>query len=313
MPQNRTARRAVVANNIRVDAATAEVLGSFQDAGVEALLLKGPSIARWLYAGTRSYVDSDLWVRPRDMAAAEAILRALGFEKWVDERGLPTWWRAHGSEWIRNIDGVCVDLHRWLPGLGVDAESAWRILSTTTETVVVGGYPARALAPPARALHVVLHAAHHGKRSGKVLADLERALELVDESTWRGAADLAAKLAATEAFAVGLRLLPAGAVLADRLRLPANRSVEVALRASTPPPIALGFAQIARARGLRASSRIVVRKFVPPPGFIRHWYPAAARSRRHLALAYIYRSAWLLRNAPRGYRAWRQARKLTEG
>jgi hypothetical protein len=307
--QERTERRAVAAANIRIDAATAEVLRGFDAVDVEALLLKGASIAQWLYAGNRGYTDCDVWVRPGQAEPAERVLRELGFEPYVDEGGLPDWWREHGTEWTRGVDAVCVDLHRTLPGVGVDAESAWLTLSRRTETVVVARYPARALAAPGRALHIALHAAQHGQASGKVRADLERAVEVVEEPVWMHARGLANELAATDAFAAGLRLLPAGAVLADRLELPPIRSVKVALHASTPPPIALGFDQLAQARGLQARARIVARKFVPPPGFMRHWYPPAARSRRQLAFAYVYRPIWLVRNAPRGWRTWRETRR----
>lgn len=299
----------VAASNLRIDAATAEVLGALEGADVEALLLKGATIARWLYDGARGYTDCDLWVRPGDVDCAERILRRLGFEEWVDRRGLPDWWQEHGSEWTRSLDGVCVDLHRTMPGLGVDPEVAWHTLSATSETVPVAGYPARALGRPGRALHLALHAAQHGEAWGRVLADLEQALEVADEPVWNDAAVLAAELGATDAFGAGLRLVPAGAALADRLHVPANRSVEVALHVSSPPPTALGFEQLARAGQTGARVRIVARKVIPPPGFMRHWYPPAARSRRRLVVAYLYRPIWLLRNASHGWRAWRDARR----
>ena len=59
--------------------------------------------------------------------------------------------------------------------------------------------------PARRALNIALHAAHHGEEWRKVLADLERALELVDDLV-ADAAGLAEELAAVDAFAAGLRL-----------------------------------------------------------------------------------------------------------
>lgn len=301
-------RRAVAAGNLRIDAATAEVFKGLGAVGIEAMLLKGASIAQWLYEGTRGYTDCDLWVRPGKGEAAERVLGDLGFEKRTDDRGLPDWWQEHGSDWTRRIDGVCIDLHRALPGVGVDAESAWRTLWAGRETIEVAGYPARALSLPARALHIALHAAQHGEAWGVVLADLERVINMVDETLWTDVAALAEELAAVDGFAAGLRLIPAGVALAARLDLPANRSVDVALHARTTPPVALGFEQLAHAGGAWAKARIIARKVVPPPGFMRHWYRAAAQSRRQLVLAYLYRPVWLLRNAPRGWRAWREAR-----
>ena len=106
-----------------------------------------------------------------------------------------------------------------------------------------------------------------------------------------------------------MRLVPQGAELAERLSLPPTRSVEVALRAGTPPPIALGFEQLASAGSLGEFLSILARKAAPPRDFIRHWWPAAAQSRRMLALAYVYRPLWLLRHGPQGLRAWRSARR----
>jgi hypothetical protein len=83
--------------------------------------------------------------------------------------------------------------------------------------------------------------------------------------------------------------MPRGAELADRLSLPSTQSVKVTLHSSTPPPIALGFEQLASAPSLREFLSIMARKAVPPPGFMRDWWPPAGRNRRMLALAYIYR------------------------
>ena len=307
-------RLAATAASLRIDAATAEVVRAFSAADVQCRVLKGPAIARWLYPADqpRGYVDSDLLVRPGDAEKAEAVLARLGFERGFDDRALPDWWREHGSEWWRPLDGVLVDLHRSLPGIGVAAEAAWAVLTEEGDSVVVAGYAAPTLGPAARAMHIALHAAHHGVVWGKVLADLERALAELEESLWRDAAALATRLEATDAFSTGLRLTPAGEALAIRLALPRSRSVEANLRATTPPPVALGFEQLARAETFAARMRIVARKLFPPAAFIRHWSPRAAESRRQLALAYLRRPFWLLRSAPRGFRAWRAARRRAD-
>ena len=298
------------AGNLRIDAATAEVLRAFDAVCIRGVLLKGPALAAW-YADepARSYLDCDLWVGPADVEAAEEVLTRLGFSLLVDERGLPSWWQEHASSWSRDVDGVVVDLHRRLQGLAVDEETAWQALSRNTETLTVAGYPAPVLCVPARALYVTLHACHHGRAWGKALSHLDRALRAVDESDWVRAASLAERLDGSDAFATGLRLVPQGAELAARLSLAQTQSVNVALHASSPPPIALGFEQLARAASIREFLTIVARKAVPPPGFVRHWWPPAARNRRMLALAYLYRPFWLLRHAPRGARAWLMARR----
>lgn len=316
-PPNRwpPARLEVAADNLRVDAATAEILRAFRTSQIEALLLKGPSIGQWLYsqADPRPYNDCDLLVQPDQVDDAEAVLAALGFVRQFDEDGLPDWWREHGAVWQRVQDGVAVDLHHKLPELGVDSESAWKVLVAGAETIPVGGERVPVLGLPARALHVALHALHHGSEMPRPLIDLQRALAQVPESVWRRAGILAEQLRATDAFATGLRLTPTGHELAARLALPAPRSVEAALLASTPPPVALGIESLAAAGSVRERSAILRHKLVPPPGFMRRWHPLASRGRLGLVLAYLYRPLWILRRVPQGLRAWQRARRSARG
>ncbi|MGI8863625.1 MAG: nucleotidyltransferase family protein [Solirubrobacteraceae bacterium] len=304
------ARTEAAADRLRIDAATVEVMRAFADGGIRCLLLKGPALASW-YADdlTRSYLDCDLWVRPRDLDSAAPILERLGFERHLDDRAMPAWWLDHATIWLRVTDGVVVDVHRALQGLGVDADTAWTILTATIEILTVAGAPVPTLAVPARALYVTLHAAHHGRGGGKAITHLERALSAEDDSVWRRASELAEELQATDPFGSGLRLTSAGASLAKRLGLPATQSVKVALHAASPPPIALGFEQLASAPGWRARAGIVRHKLFPPPAFIRHWAPRAAENRGQLALAYMRRPFWVLRRAPRGLKAWLDARR----
>src|SRR3954469_7156576 len=87
----------VAADNLRIDAATAEVVRSFSAAGIRTIVLKGPSFARWLYPPDRprGYTDSDLLVSPADNGRAESELVELGFRRRYDVGGLPQWWAEH--------------------------------------------------------------------------------------------------------------------------------------------------------------------------------------------------------------------------
>jgi len=300
----------VAAGNLRVDAATAEVLSAFEPAGVESLLLKGASVTRWISTpeDPRPYLDCDLLVRPADRGAAERVLAELGYEQLFEEEAMPEWWREHSATWTRVADGSKVDLHRSLVGIGADPDAVWSTLSARTEELVVGGYPATVLTVPGRAFHLAVHAGQHGAGWSRPLEDLDRAIAVSDEASWREAAELADSLDATAAFAAGLRLSPAGERMADRLGLPRDLPVDVALRAGTPPPVALGLDQLAQAKGPRARLRILRHKLAPPPSFMRHWSPLARRGRFGLVLAYLWRPLWLLARLPEGFRAWRRAR-----
>ena len=230
------ARLAAAGTRLHIDGGTAEVLDSFDRAGVRAIMLKGPSIARWLYTdGTeRRYNDCDLLVAPEQFDAAGQTLRALGYEPLLDRWGLPAWWYGHAVAWTHPDGRVGVDLHRTLLGVGVNPATVWRVLSADPDELVVAGRRVRCLGLPARTMHVALHATQHGPGTQPAV-DLERAITVCDDALWVGAARLAAQLDATAAFVAGLRLTPAGARIATRLALPDVRSITAELRASTPP------------------------------------------------------------------------------
>jgi hypothetical protein len=101
-----------------VDRVTGEVVAALNDAGIAAILLKGPSIARWLYpAGGRMYRDTDLLVPPSQFLDAASVLRSLGFTEQLED--------FHPSERTQAVEylftrapgpgprpGGGVDLHR---------------------------------------------------------------------------------------------------------------------------------------------------------------------------------------------------------
>jgi hypothetical protein len=297
--------------NLRIDSAIGEVVRALRAASIDSVVLKGPTFADWYPAdSTRTYLDGDIWVPPTSVARAEEVLVNLGFAATQDERGTPEWLLEHAGSWLRSSDNAKIDLHRRLQVTSAPAEAVWRVLWADREAMTVAGTSVWRLSEPGRALYATLHATHHGSEDARGLPHLQAALAAVDDRVWRLALELAVELDAVEAFATGLRLLPAGAELAQRIEVPDARSVKTALLASTPPPVALGFDQLHGSRGLRRLE-ILLRKLFPSPGFIRHWWPPAARNPRMLLIGYIYRPIWLAKNAPAGYRAWRAARRRT--
>jgi hypothetical protein len=295
--------------NLRIDAAVGETVEGLRQRGVNSLVLKGRTFSDWYTPEFgKTYVDGDIWVAPGDTQVAEELLESLGFEPSVDESGLPEWWQEHASSWNRLRDQGKIDLHRRLQGVGVSPDQAWAKLWARREQVVIGGVAAFRLCEAGRALYATLHATHHGSLDPRGLVHLRAALDNVGVPVWEVALSLAEELDALEALAVGLRLVPAGVELARRIGVPDARSVTTTLFASSPPPVALGFAQLSGASG-RRRLEILLRKLFPPPGFIRHWWPPAAGGRRMLLVGYLYRPIWLCKHAPAGYRAWRDARR----
>jgi hypothetical protein len=210
---------------LAVDRVTAEVVRAFDEAGIPCILLKGPSIARWLYpAGGRSYGDTDLLVAPPDFARAGAVLEDRGFafvlNDWAPAE-LPPIKSARG--YVRpggKEPPAAVDLHRSLPQLSVSHDALWKAFSAQTETLHVAGVDVRVLRSTALAVHIVLHAVQHGHRH-HTGDDLRRLLDVLPPGQWPDVAAMAASVGASEALALGLRLEPNGVRIADSLGLPA--------------------------------------------------------------------------------------------
>ena len=296
---------------LQVDRKTADVVRALEAAGVASILLKGPSVEHWLGDNlARAYGDTDLLVPRKSFVEAERTLGRFGFTCLRDtnpfdavERGL-----YHARKWKRP-DGAVVDLHCTVPGVGVTPEKLWEILRDETATLRVGGAEVDVLGRVATAVQLALHAAVHGAKKAKPLGELQRALDRFDRSTWSAARALAERLNAIPAFATGLRLLPAGCRLADQLKLPRERSVEVALRATSPPRGALAFEQLARTRGVRPLAATVLRRLFPPPSFMRNRFPLASRGPVGLLAAYVARLLSMPAMFGPAFRAWARARR----
>jgi hypothetical protein len=295
---------------LRTDSVTAAVVQRLRDREVPSLVLKGPAIAYWLYDdAARPYTDSDLLIDPRDLTVAEQVLTQLGFRCEDDDRAHPFIFEAHAQEWRRSEDGAVVDLHWRLPGTESSPEVAWQLLAASAEPLSVGGTEVEVLGTPARAMHVAIHAAQHGRSEAKPMADLDRALDRLSMEVWQSAALLAKDLRAMSAFASGLRLSPPGRVHADRLGLPENPSRGWAPGTEHLPAPVLAFAgvSVAAARGARS----IARSLSPPAAYMKAHFPIARRSRRGLAAAYAIRALRAIVRAPGAWQAFRRTQAST--
>lgn len=264
-----------------VDAVTHEVVAGLQGAGVPCVVLKGPSLAAWLYPDARrAYVDSDVLVPAGSVATARGVLVGAGFEPGHDAPGRQS---EVSQPWWRRRDGRAVDLHVSLHGATEAPDRVWELLGPHIEPLTLDGRMVPALDAPARTLLVALHAQQHADRpGGKPTEDLRRALERVADATWEQAAALALALGAERSFAEGLLLAERGDALLERLALGRalargrTRPLAVArLRVASAPP----GRRVQTLRGL----------LLPAPGTMRWRSSLARRGRRGLAAAYVQR------------------------
>jgi hypothetical protein len=292
---------------VLLDHACGEMVRHLQAEGHRLILLKGHTIAHWLYTdpGERSYGDLDVLVNPADEDAVVESLRALGYRPLVDSA-----WRVTMPEEqpLQNPRGVVIDLHVSIAGVRLPAQEAWDVLSELTVPWDWAGTPVDALAPHARAVHLSLHAAKGGFADAKAAHDLALGLERLDAGTWREAARLARRLDALDAFAAGLRLSPRGQVLATSLGLPAPQHPETRMRADSVANAAIVLERTLNGRTWRERARMAYAHVFPSAAWMRTMHPEETVRPGGLLRARIRRPFVLLHRLPSAIRTRRRYR-----
>jgi Uncharacterised nucleotidyltransferase len=303
------------ARRLILDAAAAQAVTAMRARGLRPILIKGPAIERRLYPDgvRRSYNDVDLLVAPDEFDAAAAVLLELRYrmklpERWLGVRLTET--PMHAVEFKREARGAAdVDLHRTIHWARAEPELVWSVLSAGTEWITVAGIELEVLGVAAQAVVVSLHAVQHGLDVPKPLEDLRHALDALDQPTWSEAAQIAQRLDAAEPFAASLRMVPAGASLAERLGLTQSESAEVRLLRDGDALVALALEQFITERSWRGRARLAWAKLLPSPDYIRLGYPVARTGGLGLARGYAQRVMRLARRTPAALAAWRNARR----
>lgn len=303
------------AHNAWIDVRTAEVVGALQGAGLDSLLLKGPSLGRWLYGRDepRRYSDIDLLVAPDDAPAARAVIEGLGYER--DAPDIPLDAPHHDELWVRRSDSSYVELHRTIPGVRVRDDAAWSRLREGADSLELFGTRCLILSRPGRLLNVCLHQIHHQGLFGTAAEDLRRAIAQVEWTDWRAAADLAVALDAAPAFLAGLRTIEDGKDLAARLGMSAGPDGMVVLLESElsagETSVALFARRLRELEGPGTKVRFVLHKLFPPVEYMRAWSRFYGRGTGFVAItgAYVKRLARVVPHLVRGLRAWRKSER----
>ena len=271
----------------QVDAAAAEVLAAFDEARVDALLLKGRALGALLYGSDErlGYADVDVLVGPSSVDAAKQVLGRLGYSYSDADRGIDDIGGvAHAQPWTRTgvgpLNTSTVDLHWRMPGSRSSPGLAWEELVGRRTYIEVGGRRAATLDRCGQALHLAIHAAEHGLAVDRVLDELALALERWPSEAWACAAELAERVDALQAFAAGLRLLPPGADLASELELPPTPELDWMIRHRVKRPVgALHLQALEELGGFRERLSVVRRSVVPPRSWIVAQYRWVRRPR----------------------------------
>jgi hypothetical protein len=194
-------------------AALGEVLEALARAGLPALPFKGPVLALQAYGdlAAREFADLDLLVRPRDLAAARAVLEGLGY---VPECALApaqeaAMLRARTQYHLLLVHpekGVAVELH-WKSDpdhpVEEDTEAWWAARPRTP----IEGREVLAFTQPELVLVLCIHGSKHHWSRLAWLADVAALLGKDEALDWAWIRARAAQLGASRRLALGLLLL----------------------------------------------------------------------------------------------------------
>jgi hypothetical protein len=304
----------LVALRLRIDSLTAEIVTAMRAEGIEPILLKGPVIARWLYAerpAERLYGDCDLLVSPADVERARELLRRRGFE--VREHPLIGGDGHHARTYVRPRDGAAVDLHHTLHGMQTVArEKVWAMASRHTETMVLAGVSLTIPDAALRTLNVALHPEPEDRAASSAWRDLERALRRVGEEDWRAALAIARELGIEAELAARLCRTEAGAALAARLAIesggPSRYELLGAVSDGRAPRAVISLDNLRARTGAAARLRYATAKLLPPAEQLRRESALARRGAAGLAASRIARAARVAAQLPGALIAYRRAR-----
>ena len=297
-----------LAYRLALSGATAELARRFRAERVSWVLLKGPSLAEWLYPmGGRDYGDIDILVSESELPKARAILTSLGYReirhfRTKRRRGLAT-------VLVRDHDKARIDLQTTIRGAGASPNRQWQTLSQDLGSIRVAGEDVSVLSRPAMAAFVATHAAQHAGHS-KMVEDLKRALKVVSIDGWRDALAITQELDALAYFAQGLRLVPEGRALAERLGVPDVATTELLLRFG--PHRRTRTIEVFLNSSWQDRWRLIVELVIPSRHFMLQTYSMARLGRVGLVATYLARPFFLVFQAfevlPGWVRARRQAR-----
>ncbi len=296
--------REVAAQTLAVDAVTMQVVKALREGGVDPILLKGPSFASWLYGNRmpRPYIDTDLLIDPKTSGIAGTALRNLGYEPLPSPPGP----RPAATTWLKQGSAGSVDLHTGI-WLFDETADAWERLQKHTQPMLLAGLAVTVLDDVAKTVHVVTHALQHEFKEAGPNCDLELALRLVPEDTWRAASAFAAEVGAYDAFAWTLSTWPSAQAMAQRVGVerPASPSARIRLLTAGVSGTGAGtFHQLGELSRWRDRVSFVMGKVFPPSSFVESLGPLTGSRSSRPAVNYARYWRRILRKAPRALRVW---------
>jgi hypothetical protein len=195
---------ASVLQNARSVSALVEIMGALQDRAIQALPLKGPTLAKLAYGDVmlREFGDLDFLVRKPDLERSSEVLRGLGFafirNQDQSERGYHALYRKS--------DGVSVDIQWMMAGNFFSFSLEHSILQDRTSPVELAGAEIRGLTPEALLLVLCIHGSKHAWSQLKWICDVAELLRSVPELDWKWTVRVSRDLGCGRILSLGLVL-----------------------------------------------------------------------------------------------------------
>ncbi len=161
----------MVPMTVQVELAHAATSVLARQAGVDVIVLKGPGMDPSVASADRGSSDVDVLVRPDQL---NRWLRLLASHGWTALDRFATGSSFEHSQTFAHEVWGHMDVHRFVPGVGLAPEDAFDQLQESCIEVPLAGVPCRLPDPASQALILLLHAARsHG--SSRAQQDIDHA------------------------------------------------------------------------------------------------------------------------------------------
>ena len=212
LDQFRGAAAEIAVRALRLTSDLVAIIRQLERCGVEALPIKGPTLAALVYGdlSLRAYDDLDLLVHPQDLDRATSALAGLGyrFREALSEHQRETLTTTGYHVGFEHPDsGTVVELH-WLLNHRTlahrDLERRWW---THTQSICLGGATMHTLAPEHLLLYLCMHGGKHSWARLSWLCDLRQALKCFPNADWSSIWRAADENGASRMVSTGLALV----------------------------------------------------------------------------------------------------------
>lgn len=233
---------------LQLTAALVSVVKELDRRGIDALPVKGPTLAALVYQdlSLRLYEDLDVLVHRRDVNAATRLLAELGFNptKTFDDSRDSLIPETHHAAFFNGSTGVPLELHWSLSHKTIARDSLEDLWWTQRQDVDLGGTTIRTLESELLVLYLCMHGAKHSWARIGWLCDLHWTLRRFDTIDWNVVWKIARDSGA-------LRMVTTGLLLVEEL-LGSSETISCAFDKRPPDHTSLAIAAGIRRRVLES-------------------------------------------------------------